>query len=118
VELVRFLMTLPQPDADVAAAVHGAMGWFDRCVLHGVAWDRVSPAGTGLKPKADAPPLWARFYEIGTGKPIFGERDRTIHYDVAELSLERRNGYGWYVTAPAELYPLYAAWKKSAPAAK
>jgi len=118
VELVRFLMTLPQPDADVAAAIHGAMAWFDGHVLHGVAWDRKSPAGTGLTMKADAPPLWARFYEIGTGKPIFGERDRTIHYDVAELSLERRNGYGWYVTTPAELYPLYARWKLTAPAAR
>jgi PelA/Pel-15E family pectate lyase len=118
VELVRFLMTLPQPDAPVAAAVHGAMVWYDRHVLHGVAWDRKSPAGTGLKAKADAPLLWARFYEIGTGKPIFGERDRTIHYDVAELSLERRNGYGWYVTAPNELYPQYAKWKLTAPAAK
>ena len=118
VELVRFLMTLPQPDANIAAAVHGAMAWFDHHVLHGVAWDRKSPAGTGLTMKADASPLWARFYEIGTGKPIFGERDRTIHYDVAELSLEHRNGYGWYVTAPGELYPLYAKWKTTAPAAK
>ncbi len=116
VELVRFLMTLPQPDPDVAAAVHGAMAWFDRHVLHGVAWDRKSPAGTGLMAKADAPPLWARLYEIGTGKPIFGERDRMIHYDVAELSLERRNGYSWYVTAPSELYPLYAGWKLTASA--
>ena len=68
--------------------------------------------------KADAPPLWARLYEIGTDKPIFGERDRMIHYDVAELSLERRNGYGWFNTTPGQLYPLYAKWKISAPAAK
>lgn len=116
--LVRFLMTLPQPDADVAAAVHGAMAWFDRHVLRGVAWNQRGPVGIGLTAKADAPPLWARFYEFGTGKPIFGERDRTIHYDVAELSLERRNGYGWYVTIPGELGPLYAKWKKSAPQAR
>ena len=27
--------------------------------------------GTGLVPKEGAPDLWARFYEIGTGKPLF-----------------------------------------------
>jgi PelA/Pel-15E family pectate lyase len=116
--LVRFLMSLPHPEPEVVAAVHGAMGWFDRHALHGVVWNNRLPAGTGLTPKADARPLWARFYEFGTGKPVFGERDRTIHYDVSELSLERRNGYGWFVTLPAELYPAYAEWKKSAPAAK
>lgn len=118
VSLVRFLMTLPQPDADVAAAVHGAMAWFDRHALSDVAWNFRAPAGTGLTPKPGAPRLWARFYEFETGKPIFGERDRTIHYDVAELGLERRNGYGWFTTAPGELAPLYARWKKSAPTAK
>jgi PelA/Pel-15E family pectate lyase len=116
--LVRFLLSLPQPDAGVAAAVHGAMGWFDRHALHGVVWNRSAPAGTGLTVQAGAPRLWARFYEFDTGKPIFGERDLTIHYDVAELSLERRNGYGWFVTLPAELYPIYAEWKKSAPVVK
>jgi len=116
--LVRFLMQLPEPDADAVAAVHGAMAWFDRRALHGVAWDRRAPAGTGLAAQADAPALWARFYEFGTGKPIVGERDRTIHYDVAELSLERRNGYGWFTTAPRELFPLYAQWKKTAPTVK
>jgi len=116
--LVRFLMTLRQPDANIAAAIHGAMAWFDRHALHDVAWNFRAPAGTGLTPKPGAPPLWARFYEFETGKPIFGERDRTIHYDVAELGLERRNGYGWFNTAANELVPLYEKWKQSAPAAK
>lgn len=116
--VVRFLLTLPQPDPAVAAAIHGAMAWFDQHALHGVVWDRKAPAGSGLGAKADAPALWARLYEFGTGKPIFGERDRVIHYDPAELSFERRSGYGWFTPLPGELYPLYAQWKKSAPAAK
>ncbi len=116
--LVRFLMTLPDPDAAAVASIHGAMAWFDRHALHGVAWDRNAPAGTGLATKADAPPLWARLYEFGTGKPIFGERDRMIHYDPAELSFERRKGYGWFTPLPGELAPLYAQWKQTHPAAK
>lgn len=42
-----------------------------------------------------APGRWARYYELGTNRPIYGDRDRKIHYTLAELSEERRNGYGW-----------------------
>jgi len=31
---------------------------------------------------------------------------------VNELSLERRNGYGWYGTAPERALKEYAEWKK------
>lgn len=111
--LVRFLMDMNNPDPAIVAAVEGAMDWFAHHALHGVSWDRRSPAGTGLVAKTGAPTLWARFYEFDSGRPVFGERDRTSHYDVAELSLERRNGYGWFNTAPSELLPRYATWKKS-----
>lgn len=41
------------------------------------------------------PGIWARLYELGTNKPIFGDRDGKIHYAIEELSPERRNGYAW-----------------------
>lgn len=116
--LVGLLMQLPDPDADTIAAVDGAMAWFARRALHGVAWDQNAPAGTGLADSPGAPVLWARFYEFGTGKPIFGERDRLIHYDVAGLSFERRKGYGWFNTAPTALFPRHAKWKGMLAAAK
>jgi len=39
--------------------------------------------------------LWARMYEVGTNKPIYGDRDKKIHYTLEEISEERRNGYSW-----------------------
>lgn len=41
---------------------------------------------------------WARFYEIGTNRPIFVGRDGIIRYDISEIDLERQLGYGWYGT--------------------
>ncbi len=38
---------------------------------------------------------WARFYEIGTNRPIYGDRDGEIHYDLDDVSEERRSGYAW-----------------------
>jgi PelA/Pel-15E family pectate lyase len=111
VGLTLFLMSIAQPSPRVVAAVEGAMAWFQQRALHGVVWDRRAGENAGLVAKPDAPDLWARFYEIGTGRPVFGDRDRTIHYAVGEVSPERRQGYGWFSTRPNELPAAYAAWK-------
>ena len=109
--LARFLMSIPQPSPDIVAAVEGAMAWFPAHALHGVVWNREATTGSGLVEKPGAPDLWARFYELGTGRSIFGERDRMVHYVVTELGTERRKGYGWYNNRAAELPAIYAKWK-------
>ena len=38
---------------------------------------------------------WARMYELNTNRPIYGDRDKKIHYTMEELSEERRTGYSW-----------------------
>ncbi len=111
VGLVQFLMTIPRPAPEIVAAIEGACAWFPIHALRGVRWDRDATTGTGLVPQAGAPDLWARFYEFGTGQPIFSERDRMVHYTVTELSLERRKGYGWYNSRATALPAAYAAWK-------
>ena len=50
---------------------------------------------------------WARFYELGTNKPIYGDRDGKVHYTLEEISEERRSGYSWqgdYGVASAAAY--------------
>ena len=42
-----------------------------------------------------APNQWARFYELHTNKPIYGDIDGRIHYTLEELTEERRRGYAW-----------------------
>ena len=60
-----------------------------------------------------APPIWARFYEIGTNRPIFSGRDGIVRYRLAEIELERRTGYAWYGTyATALVADEYPAWVK------
>lgn len=109
--LVQFLMSIPHPSPEIIAAVDGAMAWFSAHALRGVTWDREATGGSGLVPAAGAPDLWARFYEFGTGRPIFGERDRMVHYTVTGLTLERRKGYGWYNSRAAALPAAHARWK-------
>lgn len=42
-----------------------------------------------------SPGRWARLYELLTNRPIYGDRDKKIHYTLDEISEERRRGYSW-----------------------
>ena len=59
----------------------------------------------------NAPALWARFYEIGSNRPIFAGRDGVKKYSIAEIEAERRNGYAWYGAWGDSLLREYARWK-------
>jgi hypothetical protein len=74
---------------------------------------RSTPEGRHLEAKAGAGPIWARYYSLSSGLPVFGDRDKTIHDDVSELSLERRNGYAWYTAGPLQALDAYATWSKN-----
>ena len=118
VEVVRFLMSLDEPSPEVIAAVEAAVAWFRSVALPGLRYEQgATPAvpkhpNKVLVPDPAAPPLWARFYELGTNRPIFSGRDSVIHYALAEIEPERRFGYIWYVDAPARLLAKdYPAWR-------
>jgi len=119
VGIVRFLMGVEHPSPEVVQAVQSAVRWFERAKLNGIRIDTPAapelPHGHDRVVVADprAPPLWARFYEIGTNRPIFGGRDSVIRYALAEVEPERRGGYKWYVDEPAKLLERdYPRWQK------
>src|ERR1035437_3555585 len=115
--LVLFLMRLPQPSPAVVDAVHAAVAWFRGTAIHDSAYQGGAD-GRRLRPVPGAAPIWARFYETGTDRPVFGDRDKSIHDDVNEISAERRNGYSWYNAGPQEALGRWAEWSLSHPPAK
>jgi PelA/Pel-15E family pectate lyase len=78
-----------------------------------VSYKNAGQEGRKLVPTPGSGPTWARYYELGTDRPIFGDRDKTIHDTVNELSLERRNGYGWYRDTPKRVLDRYPAWNQT-----
>ncbi|GIK99763.1 MAG: hypothetical protein BroJett029_39720 [Alphaproteobacteria bacterium] len=118
VGLVRFLMAV-EPTAEVVAAIEGAVAWFEAVKLTGLRYEQVPDAAlpkgfdTRVVPDPTAPPLWARFYELGTNRSVFTGRDGTVRYRLDEIEAERRGGYAWYVSAPEKLLTKdYAAWRR------
>lgn len=114
--LMTLLMRLPDPAPDTVAAVRNAAAWLQRAALRDIEWTGKEPGvGRKLVAKPGAGPLWSRFYDIATMKPIFGDRDRSIHDDVNAISLERRNGYAWFSNGPAKVLEAYARWPHRQP---
>jgi PelA/Pel-15E family pectate lyase len=108
--MMMFLMNLPAPSPKVITAVDAAAAWLGQTAIHGKAYVR-GPEGAQLTDSADGKSLWARYYEIGTRRPIFGDRDKSIHDNMAEISRERRRGYGWYNEVPQAALDRYAEWR-------
>jgi PelA/Pel-15E family pectate lyase len=113
-------MQLPHPSPAVIAAIKAGVAWLKEKAITGQEWvgGRGTPEGRHLEVKAGAGPIWARYYSISSGRPVFGDRDKTIHDDVSELSPERRNGYAWYSPGPQQALDAYAAWNKTMAAAE
>lgn len=105
VDLLLFLMKQPRRSPEISAAISEGLAWLRDHALRNVAWPHQpeGPQGRLLVAKPGAGPIWARYYDLGTFAPIFGDRDRTIHDDVNELSMERRNGYSWFNTTPLKV---------------
>ncbi|MGI9176268.1 MAG: pectate lyase, partial [Pirellulales bacterium] len=118
VGITELLMSLDDPSPQVIEAVEGAVDWFGRTRLTGIRIvsrkDKDSPRGVSrsLVNDPDAPPLWARFYEIGTNEPLIVDRDGRRRASFNDLSAERRSGYSWYSDWPRGLLETgYPAWK-------
>jgi PelA/Pel-15E family pectate lyase len=111
-DLLMYLMSLPAPSSGVRAAIDAGIGWLKSTAIYGYTYGgtRGDPAGRTLKPVEGAGPIWPRFISIQMGKPIFGDRDKTIHDNVSELTFERRNGYAWYSAGPKNVMDAYEKW--------
>jgi PelA/Pel-15E family pectate lyase len=118
VDIVRFLMSIKDPSRDVVESIEAAVEWFEQSELKGVKWikkaDATQPGGFDcVVAKDPQSSVWARFYEIGTNRPIFAGRDGVIKYDVAQIEHERRTGYEWYVDGADKLLKKdYPQWRK------
>ena len=117
VGLTRLLMSIEKPSPEIVRAIEAAVAWFESAKISGIKVVEIKDVD-GKKDRvvekdAAAPPLWARFYEIETGRPIFAGRDGVKKYALAAIESERRNGYSWLSAWPQGLLEKeYPEWQR------
>ena len=100
VGIMRFLMSLESPSPEVVSAIEGAISWLKEVQINGLRLERFTNThgepDRRVVPDEKAPPIWARFYELETNRPIFLGRDSVVRYALEEIERERRAGYAYY----------------------
>lgn len=97
VGIVRFLMMQPVT-FEIEKSVKSAVNWFKQNKIEGYSYNVTKQNGKTVRVLAEEKNsvIWARFYDVNTNKPIFGDRDGSVKYNYNEVSEERRNGYSWF----------------------
>jgi len=121
--VVLFLMSLEKPNQKIIESVQSAVKWFDDSKIFNTRVKRIAAPPEKSKWKTTeydmvvvtdslAPPIWTRYYELKTERPLFCDRNSKFLYMLSEVSRERRSGYGWYTYAPQEVLAGYPEWQK------
>jgi len=109
--ILELLMSLDNPSPEVIRAVKAGSEWFESSKITGIRIVRTG-GDSVVEKDPNAPPLWARFYEIETNRPIFSGRDGVKKYSLAEIEQERRSHYAWYGEWGNRVAEDYAKWKE------
>ena len=123
VDIVLFLMKIENPSEQIIRSVQGAIKWFSDSKIYNTRVETFQAPEFDSKYKkvtddrrvvidSTAPPIWTRYYELGTGRPLFCDRDSVYLYSLAEVSRERRSGYAWYTYNPEKALKKYPEWQK------
>ncbi|MBN1868801.1 pectate lyase [Candidatus Sumerlaeota bacterium] len=93
--VLGFLVSLDAPTSAAVRAAYGAAQWLGATRIDGFRWEMVQGAFQLLSdPKAQ--PIWARFYETGSNRPVFVGGDGILRYNVLEIDAESRDSHAWY----------------------
>ena len=103
------LMRLEQPSPAIVAAVESGVAWLKAVAIS----EEATRDDSGRPPPRtlNAKTVWARFYDVETFQPLFGDRDRRIHQDLSQVSSERRGGYLWFSRSPWTSLKAHAKWR-------
>ncbi|OIV40373.1 pectate lyase [Flavobacterium johnsoniae] len=123
VDVVLFLMAIDKPNEKIIKSVQSAVKWFNDSKIYNTRVESFKAPEMDSKYKkitndvrvvtdSTAPPIWTRYYELGTHKPLFSDRNSELLYSLAEVSRERRSGYAWYTDKPEKVLKKYPAWQK------
>ena len=123
VGIVELLMRIENPDKRIINSIEHAVQWFEHSKIYETRVKIIKAPTTLYKYRTSSidkivvkdkntQPIWARFYELKTERPLFSGRNGKAVYSLKDIERERRSGYRWYTYAPQEILNKYPEWEK------
>ena len=124
VATLRYLMRIQQPTPDIIAAIEGGVAWLRKVQLQGLRLETFeasaekfanhsSSTDRRLVEDTQAPPLWARFYDLKDNTVVLATREGVRVANYSDIPRERRTGYTWYGTWPQKFLDKdYPKWQQ------
>ena len=91
VNIVKFLRGIQGKSASVYAAIDAAIEWMY----------------TAKVTNSSGSTTWARFYDISSNKPVFGDSDGKTYSDISQISSSLQSSYTWYGSWPSNFVAEY-----------
>lgn len=111
--VLKFLMTLPDPDARTVACIEQGLAWLERARITGLRRGTRDGKTTWVPDPASDEVHWARFHRLADGKPIFPGRDGVVYAGFAEMAARNPLGYDYYSSRPGSVIGTTARkWRK------
>lgn len=124
-EIVSFLMDIDNPNEKIITSIQSAVKWFSDSKIYNTRIEtfnapefdsnyHAKPVSIDRRVVIDstAAPIWTRYYELNSERPLFCDRDSKYLYSLAEVGRERRVGYAWYTYNPDKILKVYPKWQK------
>lgn len=111
--ILKFLMTLTNPPADVVACVESGLKWFDDVKITGIGTSKVNGKTIYVADPASSEIRWARFHDLKTSKPVFPGRDGILYDTFEAMAAKNKLGYDYYTSLPGSVLTTgQKKWRK------
>lgn len=102
--ILRFLMSIPRPSADVVSGIEAGLAWLEAAKIEGLARVKQGDRTLYVADDASTETFWARFYDLRTGRPVFPGRDGVTYDTFADLAAANHKlGYDYLSTRPGSI---------------
>lgn len=103
--LVKFLMRSGPTTPEMVAVIEAALKWFDAHRITNLRKIKNDAGKTDyVTDEASTEVIWARFYDLTTGKPIFaGAQDGIVYNSFGEMAVKNKVAYDFFTTRPKDL---------------
>ncbi|MFT4089554.1 MAG: pectate lyase [Asticcacaulis sp.] len=109
--LLVYLMKRPDPSPELKNAIRTGVAMLKSLAIPDMDFTYVEEIDARrFISKPGAEPIWGRYLDLKTLKPIFGARSKAIYDDIADVEISGRKGYAWYSRAPQRALDAYADW--------